>query len=87
MKGSNKNNLPDVLTFEQLRGLGVGLLARDRLAFEKRWRSIKLTDMMNIVYTSGTTGRQKGAVHTPVSYTHLDVYKRQTLKFTKGLTV
>lgn len=68
LNGSNRNNLPDVLTFEQLRELGVGLLARDRLAFEKRWRSIEITDMMNIVYTSGTTGRQKGAVHTHLSF-------------------
>ena len=59
---------PDLLTFEQLRRLGVTALARDRLLFEKRWRSVELTDKMSIVYTSGTTGRQKGVVHTHLSF-------------------
>lgn len=68
LNGSNRKGHPDVLTFEQLRLLGIGLLSRDRLAFEKRWRSIELTDMMSIVYTSGTTGRQKGVVHTHLSF-------------------
>lgn len=68
LNGSNTNNHPDVLTFEQLRQLGVKLLTRDRLTFEKRWRSIELTDMMSIVYTSGTTGQQKGVIHTHLSF-------------------
>lgn len=68
LNGSNTQGRPDVLTFEQLRQLGIGLLTRERHAFEKRWRSVELTDMMTIVYTSGTTGRQKGAVHTHLSF-------------------
>ena len=34
-------------------------------------------DPLFILYTSGSTGKPKGVV--PVSYTHLDVYKRQDL--------
>ncbi|NLA27682.1 MAG: AMP-binding protein [Firmicutes bacterium] len=68
LNGNNRSGHPDVLTFEQLRQLGIGLLAHNRLAFEKRWRSVELTDMMTIVYTSGTTGRQKGVVHSHLSF-------------------
>ena len=68
LSGDNISGSPDVLTFEELRRLGVKLLSRQRLAFEKRWRSVELTDMMNIVYTSGTTGQQKGVIHTHLSF-------------------
>ena len=32
-------------------------------------------DIATIIFTSGTTGKSQGVM--PVSYTHLDVYKRQ----------
>jgi long-chain acyl-CoA synthetase len=42
LSGDNISGSPDVLTFEELRRLGVKLLSRQRLAFEKRWRSVEL---------------------------------------------
>jgi long-chain acyl-CoA synthetase len=58
---------PKVLGLAQLRELGSALLARDPAVYEARWRGVDLHDRMTIVYTSGTTGKQKGAVHTHFS--------------------
>lgn len=68
LSGDITGSHADLLTFEELRRMGAKYLNIHRHAFENRWRSVEMTDIMNIVYTSGTTGQQKGVVHTHLSF-------------------
>jgi len=55
---------PMVLSFEELRSLGVQELQRYPKAVSAARAEVRLDDIATLVYTSGTTGRPKGAVIT-----------------------
>jgi len=57
----------NVLSIDDVKALGVKYMMQYPNAYYDRWRSVGLMDRMSIVYTSGTTGLQKGAVHTHLS--------------------
>ena len=63
----NSINSGKVISLDVLMKTGEALCTRERFVFDKRWREVKITDRMTIVYTSGTTGNPKGAVHTHFS--------------------
>ncbi|MCP4602676.1 MAG: long-chain fatty acid--CoA ligase [Proteobacteria bacterium] len=53
-----------ILSLEKLIEQGEQILEKDPLTVQKRLQSVSKEDMATIVYTSGTTGRPKGAVLT-----------------------
>jgi len=60
---------PDEIPIETVVAKGREFLARDRAAFEERWRSVAESDPANICYTSGTTADPKGIILTHRNYT------------------
>ncbi len=55
---------PLVISMDDMMKKGARFLASNRTLYDERWNSVQPWDWSTIVYTSGTTGQSKGAVHT-----------------------
>ena len=64
MEGLRELNDPGVMSLEELRVLGRQYLVGQPEALARRIRAVKPEDLAILVYTSGTTGKPKGAMHS-----------------------
>jgi long-chain acyl-CoA synthetase len=64
MEGLRELNDPQVMSLDALRALGRTHLQQHPGAVEARVAAVKPEDLAILVYTSGTTGRPKGAMHS-----------------------
>ncbi len=64
MKGLRELDDPGVISLDALRALGREHLAAQPQAVEQRVAACRPQDLAILVYTSGTTGRPKGAMHS-----------------------
>jgi long-chain acyl-CoA synthetase len=63
MEGLRDLNDPGVMSLDKLRSAGRDYLAKNPGAVEERVATCQPSDLAILVYTSGTTGKPKGAMH------------------------
>jgi long-chain acyl-CoA synthetase len=63
MEGLRDFSDPDVIGLDQLRELGRAYAQKHPGEMEARVKAVKPSDLAILVYTSGTTGKPKGAMH------------------------
>lgn len=60
LNSTYQSNLKNVMNMQELWDLGERYQAQHPKEYEKRWTSLTQDDLASILYTSGTTGIQKG---------------------------
>lgn len=70
MEGLRNLNDPMVISLDALRALGRAHMQANPQALGQRIESVKPEDLAILVYTSGTTGKPKGAMHSHRSLVH-----------------
>ncbi len=70
MDGLSKINDPRIISLQQLRELGKSYDQKHPEQFKQRIDSRQAHDLAILVYTSGTTGKPKGAMHSHAGLVH-----------------
>ncbi len=60
LNSSYKSEYTNIINMQELWELGQSFKLTNPGAYEKRWQSLRHDDLASILYTSGTTGNQKG---------------------------
>ena len=64
MEGLRSVQDPDIISLDGLRALGRDYLVKNPLELQHRVAAVQPKDLAILVYTSGTTGKPKGAMHS-----------------------